>query len=761
MPLADAPPTVGAATRPPAPLGLELAAAALVPTAAYSFIKVFALSSALLPIIGAALLSSAVAVAMRRLRFPLVAAAGVSFGALSLLLASRYAPDTLRLNVLPTRDTITTIESIAQTGIEDFRELKAPVGSSDAFIAATMAAAWVMSFLTDWGALRLRLAFEPVLPAGLLFVFASVLGAETRQIFTTVVFASAVIIWALTQRTFTLARRGTWLSADRRRGPSGLAKSGAAIAALAMLLGIVVGPRLPGAEASGLYSWRGAGNPTRVVVSPYASIGSRLVTQQDVTMFTVVASSPAYWRLAGLDTYNFDDGYWQTKSKFKPEEGGLDGQLPSAGTTVTIEQTFTIDALAAIWLPAAFAPANLVSSDAPATWNADESALTVNNSRQNSDGLSYTIESVVPLFTAEELNAASASVPQDIADRYLGLDEGLTPRIATEALAITAGATTRYEQMMALQRHFQGFDYSIRLGPRGEDPIETFLNERVGFCQQFSGTFALMARSLGAPARVAVGFTWGDLVEGTSDTYRVTGRQAHAWPEVWFEGLGWVAFEPTPGRGAPGATYTNTPAMQDSPDDPSDVIGPTPTTAPASPLNRGEFNDFDPDLGASNPTDLGGSTSRNYKIPWRWLALPLALVIYGLGMPLLDHSRRLRRRKLAQSGPQRIQVAWAEASEDLDRGFGLARRGAETRSEFARRAGSDRRVQEQELRTLARVTTEARYRPEPIGAGAAAMSEMAVAQAQDASAAISERVKERVPWQVRWRRQLDPRQLYR
>ncbi len=59
-----------------------------------------------------------------------------------------------------------------------------------------------------------------------------------------------------------------------------------------------------------------------------------------------------------------------------------------------------------------------------------------------------------------------------------------------------------------------------------------------------------MARSLGIPARVAVGFTHGVAANGS---FTVLGKNAHAWPEVWFDQLGWVAFEPTPGRGAPGA----------------------------------------------------------------------------------------------------------------------------------------------------------------------------------------------------------------
>ena len=123
-----------------------------------------------------------------------------------------------------------------------------------------------------------------------------------------------------------------------------------------------------------------------------------------------------------------------------------------------------------------------------------------------------------------------------------------------------------------------------QLSRRDGDPIEQFLAERIGFCQQFSGTFALMARSLGLAARVAVGFTWGDPVEGEENTYRVTGRHTHAWPEVYFEGLGWVAFEPTPGEvprrrapvSRPGPGLRDTAQCHDHP-------SPCPTTAAPDP----------------------------------------------------------------------------------------------------------------------------------------------------------------------------------
>lgn len=77
--------------------------------------------------------------------------------------------------------------------------------------------------------------------------------------------------------------------------------------------------------------------------------------------------------------------------------------------------------------------------------------------------------------------------------------------------------------------------------------IEDFLRVRRGHSEQFAATFAAMARSIGIPARVAVGFTWGEWDDDRQE-YVVRGEHAHAWPELYFSGVGWVVFDPTPGR---------------------------------------------------------------------------------------------------------------------------------------------------------------------------------------------------------------------
>lgn len=130
-------------------------------------------------------------------------------------------------------------------------------------------------------------------------------------------------------------------------------------------------------------------------------------------------------------------------------------------------------------------------------------------------------------------------------------------RIADLAGEVTAGATSAYDQAMALQEYLRstgGFRYTVDVPPaQTEDAVWDFLEGRTGYCVQFATAMTVMARSVGIPARVGVGF-----LPGTRDAdgvATVTGEQAHAWPELWFAEAGWVRFEPTPAvqTGAPPA----------------------------------------------------------------------------------------------------------------------------------------------------------------------------------------------------------------
>ena len=129
-----------------------------------------------------------------------------------------------------------------------------------------------------------------------------------------------------------------------------------------------------------------------------------------------------------------------------------------------------------------------------------------------------------------------------------------------KAREVAGRPTTPYAAVVALEAWFRregGFVYTEH--PRvafGVPPLVDFVTEsKRGYCQHYAGAMALMLRSLGIPARVAVGFTSG-VYDEDDQTWTVTDHNAHAWVEVWFQGWGWLPFDPTPARGQLSAPYT-------------------------------------------------------------------------------------------------------------------------------------------------------------------------------------------------------------
>ena len=732
------------------PIWLEAAAALLVPAAAVGFSRVFEVSDTVMPIIGAALVSSAIAVMCRRLKLPLLVTAVVSIGLLTLLVVNRYAPGTARFGLLPTGETVTELRALVDALVVNFQEMKSPVPAEPSFVAAAMVGAWIMAFLTDWGAMRLRLAFEPVFPSALLFIFTSIppVSAGQNRITSTFIYAAAIGVWAVAQRVHKLMLEDLWLPNHERRGPFAVGRLGATLAAIAVVGGTIIGANLPWADAEPVYSFSPQQDPTRVVISPFVNIRSRLVDQADVELFTVTANEPSYWRIAGLDTY--EDDIWKVAGNFSPEDGDLPGQ-DLGGNRTDLEQIVSIKALAAIWLPAAFAPASIGEANTEVTWNSETSSLTVANDIPNSDGVTYTVVSKVPAFSADDLRSASSEIPGDIAERYLDVPNNISPTMLSLARELTADSTNRYDAMRALQDHFRGYDYEVQLGPRGEDPIETFLAEQQGFCQQFAGTFALMARSLGVPSRVATGFTWGEqgVDEEGRTVYTVTGRHTHAWPEVYFQGLGWVPFEPTPGRGLPGAApYSGHTPEQDS------NTQPTLGDQQAADVNPEAF-----DPGGQFPDELndpvGGGVEAEQPPLWqridlRYLLIPAAALAY-IGLVLGIHTIRRRTRRARATTPDRqVATYWTEAVETVGLGFDRTRRPSETRTEFAGRLCDDSVPGGDMMRQLAELSTTARFHPSSV-------SDDQARQASTLAEEVDVAVSEEVPLHTRTLRQLDPR----
>jgi len=556
-----------------------------------------------------------------------------------------------------------------------FSEVVAPAQVTRGFLLGAVLGSWISAFVADLFAFRARTRLEAIVPSFTVFLFGALLGSDRHRLAAALLFLAAALAFVVLAEVAAAPRPRPWLAGRRAPGERALLRSGLSMAAGAVLLAVILGPSLPGAYAKGVLGvgdGNGRRSGTRVTLSPLVDIRGRLVGQSGVELFTVATDTPTYWRITSLD--RFDGTIWSSLSNYRPVGTRLPGLGPGAGRadTVRSRQEFEISGLSSIWLPAAYRPERLSPSD-NVRFDADSGSLATDEA--TSDGMRYTVESALPRLTADDLTAAGPVVPPDVAERYLDIPASLSRQVQRTAQQVAGAETSPYGRAKALQDWFrENFTYNLQV-PAGHDgdAMEAFLESRQGYCEQFAGTYAAMARSLGIPARVAVGFTAGTLE--ADGRWHVTGKEAHAWPEVYLLGYGWVPFEPTPGRGLPGAEDYTEVAPAQAADTPLTTV--PEATAPVEEIEPA------PEVGAPAAPLPTEEPSGGYRLVV--LAVLVGLVgLYVAGVPLAKRRRRRARRASASSPADLVLVAWAEATEDLA-AAGLPARPAETAAEFAHR----------------------------------------------------------------------------
>ena len=386
-----------------------------------------------------------------------------------------------------------------------------------------------------------------------------------------------------------------------------------------------------------------------------------LVRGEDRPLITFQTDDPdpSYLRIAVLNRFN--DNEWSSGDREVPSSQTADGSMPGL-VGVSAELTrhkfdYELEGtreFRSTWLPTT----QLVSRvEAPGDWRYDISTMDflASNDDLDTSQLHWTLQAVKVDYDVNRLAEAppvGALVPRDFTDLPTGLD----PIVRTLATQVTAEETTRYEKAVALQQWFRedgGFEYStdVNLG-NGTDDLVRFLSEgdggRTGYCEQFAAAMAVMARELGIPARVAVGFLEPEQVD--DDTWVYSSHDLHAWPELFFSGSGWVRFEPTPSTRASGVPdyteqqvtvgdTTNTPSVSG---DPGDNL---PTREPNEALPQ------------ETPEDQAAGQSGG-GFPWIWAAGVLVLVLIVALVAL--GPRALRRRRRDQRGLLGPEDAWQE-----------------------------------------------------------------------------------------------------
>jgi len=619
-----------------------------------------------------------------RLRVPLVIVIAVGGG----VLAATWLlfPSTTHLG-LPTRATLDAAHDALEVSRARFDKVAAPAPVLPGFQLMAGVALWWAVWFADWAAFRLRTTVEAVTPAAVLFVFGALLGSGRYQIASAVAFTATVLLFVSAHRALRAQLDHLWLTTSPVAGPRAVLRAGVTLALVGVLLGAAVGTRLPGAQAEPMVRWRnqsGSGGD-RTTVSPIVDLRKRLVDQSNAELFTVRTSHRSYQRLTALD--RFDGQLWSSGGQFSPASTQLASTSPDSSGGQRITQKIRIRSLAAIWAPAAFEAVSVVKSSKPLRWDDESATLIVDRSQPTSDGLTYTVVSDSPELDPGTLDRARGADPRAIAEHYEQLPASFPAVAARTARSVTAEATTRYRKALALQNWFRAnFTYSLDVPPgHSDDALVSFLKSRAGYCEQFAGAYAAMARSLGIPARVAVGFTPGDADPDDPTLYRVRGRHAHAWPELWFTGIGWVPFEPTPGRGIPGATsYTGIPEEQDQTRPQINIVTTTTTTttlpgattavpATTTPANRSPLSS----------TPASGSDGSGPG-PGTALVLLVAAVAIWLATVLL--APIVVRRRGPRHGAGAIGRAWHHVGTSVRWQTGLVQAPSETPREFALRA---------------------------------------------------------------------------
>lgn len=604
-----------------------------------------------------------------------------------------------------------------------FGEVKAPTEPAVGFLLMATLAIWIGAYLADWAAFRLWSSIEAFLPAMSIVIFVAFFGTDQRLKFLTGLFVAAVTAFLLVHRVAKQGLEARWLADRGHSGTSALLRVGAVLGAFGVLAAIFVGPNIPGADADPIVDWNddGDGDSSRTVISPIVDIRGRIVDQKDIEVFTVRSNERTYWRLTSLPV--FDGRIWGSRGQYSEADGQLPERYNSGTSDIAIEAEINIVALGAVWMPAPFEPKAIKGANSDAiSFEPDSATLIVDKELENSNNIRYTVEAALPRFDPNVLASASADYDPDLLEIYTDLPDDFSDFAVQEAQRVTATANGPYAKALALQNYFRdNFTYDIEVGTgHTSAQVDAFLIGRRGYCEQFAGAYAAMARAIGLPARVAVGFTWGDQDPNDPSLWRVRGEHAHAWPEVFIPEVGWVSFEPTPSRGAPGAEpWTGVTPAQAGVDDPA----PAPTETPVNPNDQVVPNPTTPEIFPPEanteplPVETVAAAEPTDRIPnwlepilWAVLLAGLAAALYCALMFALHKSRRSKRHRSAVDNRERINAVWQDA-EDALRPLGISRREIETDTEFAARAKHDGPLPGTALETLGQAHTMATFSP--------------------------------------------------
>lgn len=601
--------------------------------------------------------SAAIAALARRFRFGPLASWLAQVAGLFLLLCWRFAPGTL-VGPMPTARTLGSLGRSFEVGARLINGEAAPIPPHDEVLLFIALGVWVTTWLIDTSLTVIGNPLLAVASALPLFAVPGTLIPSSRRglELATFVVPAAIAVWAHEDRR--ARTRGRTLRARPAIGVAVAALAGA-LALTTVLPGFGASPLLPGT------------GQRRQIFNPFVAIKPALDRSRETTLLTISTTRPGYLRLTALD--RFDGKVWSQSDD--QDRIAQPAALPPSrhdGSVVRVRQDVTIHALGGVWVPVAYDPVEVVVHDIlgrSRTPDLDQEprALILEDGIER--GMRITAVSEVPVPSPRELDRARAT-PGPSLKRYLAL-----PKLPTEirdiARQVAGAEPTPFRKAVALQRYLRAFTYDedVAAGHSFSTLTEFLTVVKRGYCEQFAGAMAVLARAQGLPSRVVIGFTAGQRLgapnPGGPQLFEVTSRNAHAWVEIFFPDQGWILFEPTPRNGfARVPNYSEPSAADLAGTDVTPTATPTTSTGPsASPSAR-----------PSDRAAAGGSTGGGFP------SLPVAALIATV---LLAGAVVVVRRRgpAARATGYADLLAWCAAA-------GIGRRASETpREHLARIAG--------------------------------------------------------------------------
>ena len=547
-------------------------------------------------------------------------------------------------------------------GIEHMRTQASPMDPNDGTRLIFVTIIGLIMIMTDLlvsGIHRPAWALAP--PATLFLVPALGLGTDTGVVSFGLIAVGYLAI-LVADGLNTAARWTRGLSRDSAEGFDEASpvvwRAAAYLAVPALAVTIVLGIALPTLSLPGFGFGSGGGRGPLQLTDPTLDLKRNLNQPNDRTVieYQSGAKGGVYLKMATLP--RLSEAGW-SNVEIDLSSGNQLSEIPGLAVVPPARRTTDIQVrdFGSQYLPLPYATR---SFEAEGDWSYDAGSLVVINAEsrpQDLRNLRYTAVSVDIEPTPEDLRDAIAGVPSD-ADVTAAIPPDLPQPLMDEALRVTKDAATDAAKAAAIQSYLRGsrFTYSTqRLPGNGYGALENFLlKDRLGYCEQFASSMAMMARAVGIPSRVSVGFLPGKQV---GDVWQVSIRDMHAWPELYFASYGWVRFEPTP------ATVTGqAPPWSVQPEeDPTDE----PTADPSASASAQPSANAGPSQLPEAPTTGADPAGAGWGRTVLWLVVGMVVLLI-LAAPA---TIRVRRRTVRLNGEgeaeEQVESAWAEIRDTV------------------------------------------------------------------------------------------------